>query len=356
MPVTAESLRVQAELDADLKAVTDAQTRALVAAWATAWSEVSTDLQDTLVDLMSGTTRVTRAAMLRSVRLRRVLTTIGGRLTDLAADAGVTITADLADVVDQAAAAQTRIITTQLPTLVDAVDLLDEPLGDEDDEALAAIVRRSTEQVTSLTKALAPEAESAVRRELVRGVAVGSSPRDTARRMVARAEGRFNGGLTRAMTIARTETLDAHRAAAQVRQQRHTDVLTGWVWLAHLDARTCPACMVKNGTVHDIDQAGPEGHQNCRCARLPQTKSWADLGIDIPEPPSAVRDARAWFDALPEADQVAIMGRRRLELLRDGSISWDQLATLRRTPGWRDSWGVAPLSALTQASRVRAAS
>ena len=197
-----------------------------------------------------------------------------------------------------------------------------------------------------------------MRRELIRGVAAGSNPRETARRMVKRAEGGFNGGLTRAMTIARTEMLDAHRQAAQHGQDRHTDVLTGWVWLCHLGPRTCPACLVHHGTVHTADEAGPHGHQCCRCSRMPKSKSWADLGFDgLDDPGDDVPDARAWFDAQPESVQLQIMGPERLRLLTAGKVSWADLAQLRRTRGWRDAWHVTPVKDLTvQPSRGRRAS
>lgn len=263
MPVTAEALRLQARLDAQVQAITDDQTRILVAAWVAAWAEVSGDLQDTLVDMLADTGKVTRAMMLRSVRLRAVLGQIADRLEDLAAQATVTITSDLAQVVADAADLQGDILAAQLPNLPGLADLFDRLAQPVSDRALDAIVRRSTEQITALTRPLSASAYAAVRRELIRAVAAGAGPRETAARMVRRTEGRFNGGLTRALVISRTETLDAHRAAAAAGQAEHTDVLTGWVWLAHLDTRTCPACLARHGTVHDADQAGPEGHQQC---------------------------------------------------------------------------------------------
>jgi hypothetical protein len=130
----------------------------------------------------------------------------------------VTITSDLARVVQDAVAAQREILTTQLPGLVDPRDLLVNVRPR--DRAFDVIVQRATEQITTRLRPLAPAADAAVRRELIRGVAVGSNPRATAARMVERAGGEFDGGLTRALVISRTETLDAHRAAAKARPGR----------------------------------------------------------------------------------------------------------------------------------------
>lgn len=356
MAISGESLRLQAQLDASVQAVTDAQTRALVAAWVYAWSEVSADLADTLLELYAPGGTITRAVMFRSVRLRTVLARIADKLDDLAAESAVTITSDLKDVVDAAARAQTQIVRAQLPDDPAANLLVDRAWTRADDDALERIVARSTEQITSLTRPLSADADRAVRRELVRSIAVGDGARETARRMVRRTEGRFNGGLTRAMTISRTELLDAYRAGAEHGQARHTDVLTGWVWLAHLDTRICPACLARHGDAFDADVPGPQGHQNCRCARMPRTSSWADLGFDVDEPEDQVDDARVWFDALPEAEQIQLLGRRRWQLLTTGQVGWADLATRRTTPQWRDSWGVTPVRDLAQRSGGRAAS
>jgi SPP1 gp7 family putative phage head morphogenesis protein len=353
MSITAETLRLQVALDAQVQQVTDHQTRALTAAWVRAWAEVSGDLQETLTELLTAQTadKMTRAIMLRSVRLRGVLGVIAGQLEDLVAGAGVTITSDLRQVVADAAAAQREILVTQLPGLVDARDLLlDVQLGDR---ALEAIVKRTTQQITSRLRPLSPAAYSAVRRELIRGVAVGSNPRQTAARMVKRANGQFDGGLTRALVISRTEMIDAHRAAAEHSQNQQADVLAGWIWLCHLSPRTCPSCLARHGTFHELDEPGPEDHPQGRCSRMAKVKPWTDLGFDVDEPDDAILDARAWFDALPEKDQVAILGRRRLDLLNAGVIDWADLTSKRSTPGWRDSWVVTPVSALPGQTRGR---
>jgi hypothetical protein len=345
MAITAQALRLQAQLDAHVQQVTDAQTRALTAAWVYAWAEVSADLQDTLEELLADRGVVSRATMARSLRLRAVLGQVADRLDGLASLAGVRITSDLGAVVDAAAEAQRGILAAQLPPLLtdEFAALVDRRL---DDAALDAIVRRTTQQITSRTQPLSAEAEDVVRRELVRAVSVGENPRVTARRMVRRAEKGFNGGLTRAMNISATEILDAHRAAAKVQQDRNAEVLQGWIWLCHLSPRTCPSCLVKHGTLHPLTEAGPEDHPQGRCSRMAKVKPWADLGFDVEEPEDQVADARAWFDALSEAERVAIMGRTRLDLLNAGKVDWDDLTTCRTTPEWRDSWVLTPIGDL----------
>ena len=110
-----------------------------------------------------------------------------------------------------------------------------------------------------------------------------------------------------------------------------------------------------HGTIHDLDEPGPIDHQQGRCARVPVSKSWRDLGIDIPEPPSVVPDALASFRAMPKSDQLAVLGHTRLALLDSGRIRWSDLATRRQTDGWRDSIIPTPLADLVKLAATRRA-
>lgn len=343
MPVTRRSLQLQTQLKRQLQQVTDKQTRDLVAAWVRAWDETAPDLQDAVDALLKAETAgvVAKALVTRNGRLLAALDQIGQSLTKLAQDAGVRILGDVRTIVTDAAAKQAPIIAAQLPREAPALP------SAVNAATIDAIVQRTATQITSRTYTLAPDAYDAVQRELLRGVVIGTNPKHTAERILARTETQFNGGLSRAMTIARTETLDAHRAGAAAGQAAHADLLTGWVWNTHLSARTCPACLAMNGRVFPLSQAGPEGHQNCRCSRTPVTPSWADLGFDGLDEPDDVQPTpektRAWFEALPEHEQLEIMGPERLRLLRAGLIGWDDLAMLRQTPGWRPSWQITPV-------------
>ncbi|MCL8026323.1 phage minor head protein [Nocardioides bruguierae] len=343
MAATRVTLRLVRALNAQLAGVTDAQVRDLVAAWADAWDEIAPDLNAALVEQLVAGERVTRRQMLRSLRLQAALQVIASQLQDLAAKAGVRITADLDDVIDTAGAAQASIIDSQLPAGYNLVQL--DSWARVDPDQIAAMVARSTEQITSLTRPLAADAYQAVRLELIRGVAAGSNPRATAARIVDRAQGRFNGGLTRALNIARTETLDAHRAAAQVSQAAHADVLAGWRWVSALDARTCPSCWAQHGTLHDLDVPGPDDHQQGRCARVPVPRPWSDLGVDVEEPPSLIPDAGDTFEALPSEQQLAILGPARYRAWMAGDFPMGSWSVRRSNDGWRDSHTVAPVPA-----------
>jgi SPP1 gp7 family putative phage head morphogenesis protein len=339
MAVTARTLRLERDLRHRLEQITDRHTRALVSAWVDAWGETEADLTEALLEQLTAGERVTRAQLLRSTRLRKSLEVIRRNLVELSGRAGVLIIGDLQGFVDAAGGAQASIIDSQLPP--NATELVNlDAWTRVDERQINAIVNRSTQQITSSLKPLAPQTYDVVRRELLRGVTSGSNPRETARRMVARARDGFEGrlGLTRALVISRTETLDAYRSAAALGQQAHADVLAGWEWLAELDSRTCPSCWGMHGSLHPLDEPGPFDHHQGRCARSAVTKSWAELGIDVPEPPSVMVDAEERFNSLPVATQKKILGPARHEAWAAGDFPMSDWSVRRENPGWRDSY------------------
>jgi hypothetical protein len=344
-------MRLQQELRAAIEKVTNSHTRALVAAWADAWDEIAPDLTAALLEQLVAGEKITTSQLMRSIRLHNALQIVATKLEGLARDAGVLITGDLRGVITTAGAAQASVIDSQLPPGQDLVAL--DAWSRVSERDIAVMVRRSTEQITSSLRPLAGDTYDVVRRELIRGIAAGSNPKVTARRMVARAEGRFNGqlGLTRALTISRTETLDAYRGGAALGMSQHADVLAGWTWVSELSTRTCASCWAMNGTTWPLSQDGPLDHQCGRCTRMPTPRSWASLGINIPEPPSRLPDAQARFDALSAAEQKQVLGPTRHAAYAAGDFPMSAWSVKRENPGWRDSYTVSPAPAAYRGGR-----
>jgi SPP1 gp7 family putative phage head morphogenesis protein len=345
MAVTAETLRIVDRLRRDLTVMTNAQTLALTRAWVEAWDVLAPDFQAAIVELVAGATdgKVSRATVAKNIRLRDALQTTRTMLDELTRTTEGVIVNDVGQAVLDAVDGHAAMIGSQLPPNTAAAGVSFTRMSPD---ALAAIVERTTKQIHSSTGPLPGDVERIMKRELIRGIAVGDNPRATARRMMKQAEGRFNGGLTRALTIARTETLDAHRAATKASEKANKTILEEWEWHAALNARTCPSCWSKHGTRHPLDEDGPNDHQNGRCARVTVTKSWKDLGFDIEEPPSLTKDAESVFNDLTPETQRDIMGAQRLELLQSGEVSWSDLSTVKSTDGWRDSHVVVPVKDL----------
>ena len=343
MGVSRDTLRLVHGLRIDMLAVLDAADERIVRAWGAAWNEIASEWENAVADLVGKSKDgqwPSRAVVAREQRARNALKVTREALLDLAKDLPVTVTDVLPGGLATHLDAQAGVITSQLPANASTV------LNRLDDKQLSAIVNRTTQQVTSLSRPMAAQSEAAMKSALVKGVAVGDNPRKVATDMVARVKGAFEGGQSRALVIARTEMLDAHRTAAARQHSANADTLAGWVWWCALDKRSCPSCWGKHGTVHRLDEPGPHDHQQGRCTRVPKVKSWADLGFDVPEPADLTPDAQSVFDRLPAEDRLAVMGRDRLALLDAGKVSWSDLSTKRSTDGWRDSFVPTPVTDL----------
>ena len=329
----------------------DGATQDLALAWARAWNEVAAEWEDALADLVAasedgawpppGKVRRAKKALAALEQTRRLV-------TDLADLIPLRVVQVLPTLTAEAIEWQTRLAASQFPPQAGPATVIAATFDRVDDDAVRAIVDRTSRRVTALSLPLSAQADAAMRSALIKGVTVGDHPEAAARDMLARVRGLFDGGLQRARVIARTEMLDAHRTASRAQQDRMASTLDGWEWICALDSRTCPSCLSQHGSIHPLTEAGPLDHQQGRCDRLPVVKPWSELGYtDVVEPPSAVPDAQAWFDGLPASQREQIMGRERLALLDSGAISWSDLSTQRRTDGWRPSYVPTPVKDLT---------
>jgi SPP1 gp7 family putative phage head morphogenesis protein len=125
---------------------------------------------------------------------------------------------------------------------------------------------------------------------------------------------------------------------------RKNDRLIGGVrWLAALDGHVCRRCAALDGQSWDLDGQklkdtkvefrAPPIHWNDRCVLSPIAKSFRDIGLDIDEPEDAGTRASSegpvhgattflsFFERLSTAQQDAMFGKSRAQLMRDGKIT-----------------------------------
>lgn len=329
---------------------------ALVTRWRDAWDLLAPEYEDLLTDLLAGSADDTgwvSPRLMRTSRLekalehtRELLRGVTGEDIASAAEYALPMARAMVDGAGNAIAAQLPAGHAGIIVRWDHLDT----------GALDAIFERTTQQITVRSWPLADDITQVMKRELTRGVVVGDNPRTTAQRMTKQAGQRVNWGRNRALNIARTEMLDAARAAQHAQDAANSDVLRGWQWLASLDRRECIACLVMHGTFHPLTEPGPEGHPSCRCARVPVTKSWAELGIPgMEEDPLPVDPAagKAHFDSLTPDSQAAIMGSAsRLQGYKTGALEWEELAVRKKSKGWRDSYVPRPMPRSTRKTRT----
>lgn len=316
-------------------------THDLTQAWVGAWDSIQPELEAAARGLAGSDPR----AALLARRAAMVGDAAGVLVSDALYAAGEPMSSAMVAAVANAEKQQILAASTQVPP--DQAASFGASLNRVDPLQLEAIVMRGTEAIMVGWSAMPDYVQSAVRTNLFKGVAFGLHPTVVARQIMDNAQGAFAGGLSRAIRVARTEMLDAHRNASGAWRQSNKDVLAGWRWLATLDTRTCPSCLAKNGNLYKVEDPGPLDHPNGRCDAVPETKSWKDLGIDgVEEPPSTFPDARAWYDGLSPEAQKSIMGPGRQALLADGKVGWDDLSTRVSSKGWRDSYTTTSLKDL----------
>lgn len=350
MPLTPQTLSILLAQRHVIDSIQDDQTRQLARRWAQAWDAAESQLRTATLELaeLGDDAGVTPVVM--QVKARQALAIATSHLEAVISSSSQQAAGVARELIDRAASDQTALISAGLPTGWHV------PLLTADPDQIAAVVRRTLDHITVRHYYLNAAATEAMKRALVTSTALGRSPREAADRMVKSVRGQFEGGLTRALVIARTEQLDGYRAASAAHQEANRDVLAGWVWCAELNLRTCPSCIAQHGSEHPLDEDGPLDHHQGRCTRLPVTKSWAELGIDgIDEPDDAIRpgDGVRWLERQSDEMQERILGPKRYAAWQEGRYPpsdwsvrvqhWSRDEHGRPRQDWRDSFHVGPV-------------
>ena len=185
-----------------------------------------------------------------------------------------------------------------------------------------------------------PQNAAKITSEIGSGIATGKGPREVAR-LARKATGI---PLSEALTISRTEINRAHREATRLNYAANSDIVRGYRRLASKDALTCMACIALDGTAYENNEP-LDSHPNCRCTMVPDTLTYQDLGLDIPEEPRP-ENGQEWFKKQPESVQRQMMGGRRLEAFKTGKIGLSDLVTVSSSSTWGKSATVKSVKAL----------
>jgi SPP1 gp7 family putative phage head morphogenesis protein len=183
--------------------------------------------------------------------------------------------------------------------------------------------------LSSLLSELVPEAEASVRTALINGVISGKGTRVIASEI----KQALGGNLTRALTIARTETLRAYREASRQSYKANSDIIKGWRWHSALDTRTCAMCWAMHGTFHDLDEILND-HPNGRCAMIPETKTYAEIGIDLPDDREPMKQGIDEFAKLSKEKQREILGNSAFDAYSAGKLNLTNVVGERVDPRW----------------------
>ena len=198
-------------------------------------------------------------------------------------------------------------------------------------------ISRDGAPIGNLLAPLGADTANAITETIGEGIAMGRSPRDTAVR-VTNASGM---ALTRSLTVARTETNRAYREASRLQYAANPNLVKGYQRNSAKDDRVCIACLILDGELYENDEP-LDAHINCRCAIVPVTVTYEDLGLDVPMPPEP-ENGKDWFSKQDEATQSSIMGSKRFDAWKSGSIGFNDMVQVTDNPVWGKSAGVAPL-------------
>ena len=343
MAISDETLAAQYRLRAMAADYVDSSSNALTSRWATAWNELAVEWQSIVNIILARRAAgqpLTPAQVLKLERTQRALANTGAKLQELSDELADVLAPALRQVVAQTAQLTDQVIQTQLPP-----NSVAGSFSRSDPDAADAIVKRSLSNIVASSMPLPEEQLQAVRASLIAGVPNGWHPSKAAREILRRLQGSFSGGLARALRIARTEMLDAHRAANRV-QSANNSAVAAVVWHAELGPRTCPSCIAKHGTEYPPGTPGPFDHPNGRCTFIPKTKSWSELGFPgIEEPPSMMQSADEWINENPE-DAISALGPQRYLMYQEKQISLKDMSTRVENPDWRPSYTATSITDL----------
>jgi SPP1 gp7 family putative phage head morphogenesis protein len=181
----------------------------------------------------------------------------------------------------------------------------------------ARLPREAARQAMALTSAetpvfelfgrLAPTSAERARQKIISAVALGWSPRRTAREL----EQTLLIGRTRAELIARTETLRAYREGARARYRAMG--VRSYVWLSARQPRTCALCWALDGRIFQSNKPFYT-HPGCRCTLAPL--------LPGAPPPDTGEEA---FARLDDETQRDILGPAKFELYKAGKLRLSDL-------------------------------
>lgn len=278
----------------------------------------------------------------RSQRLETLQAQLRQEMTKWAMVASTTVSSAQEAAVGQAQAAAEEMIRAQLEPDENGVALT---LDRANTNALTSLVGTLADgsPLQSLLGELAGPAIQQVRQALTTGLLMGESPRVIARRV----KGSLGVPLSRALRISRTEILRSYREANRAVYLANEDVVKGWTWHAARTTRTCAACWVMHGSFHPLSERFG-GHVMCRCAPVPITKTWRELGAGAGLQETSYRPVPGpvEFDRLDRAEQLAILGPKRFQALLAGQFGLRDLVTAKTSKAWGTSHVETPLHQL----------
>lgn len=323
---------------------------------ATIYNRIYTDLADkvdALATELAGMDSISQGQVIRLARMKAILQ----QVKEQARRFGSTTAQDEIAVIQSQAIRQ---------GIDDALKLMEQSLPELPDEARRALVGSFARLPTgaiesaagltgpdsplrdSLEEAFGDYVADQVANHIVDGIATGQNPRTIARQLNRNVLNGLGAGLSSVLNTVRTAQIKSYQTANHMTYRANSDIVKGWVWWAFLeDGRTCLSCIAMHGTVHSLDET-LEDHHSGRCAPIPQTVTYADLGLDVPEDIPEIQTGEEWFNSQPESVQRGLMGGSKFDAWNNGDFEFSALSKTVDDPVYGDMRVEAPLKDLVK--------
>jgi len=309
------------------------QVQEMARRWLTVEQALSAEIDALLADInkrREASEEITQARLYRLERMRRLLAQVQEQIALYNRYAEGVIDEGQWALAAQGLSEASEVLQLSLWEL-QAVGLTFERLGVEAIENIVALARAGG-PLQTLLQAAYPAAAQGIIDELLYGLARGRNPRETARAIIGKG---LAQGLDHILLVARDQQIRAYRQAAW-QQYQHSGVVRAWRRLAARNLRTCPACLALDGTVHDTSDL-MELHPQDRCVMEP---------IIVGFEPLPRMTGEEWFNSLPEAEQIEVMGREYHQAWKAGQFRFHDLATVGEHTIWGPTVRVTPLGKL----------
>ncbi|MCD9186722.1 MAG: phage head morphogenesis protein [Pyrinomonadaceae bacterium] len=221
--------------------------------------------------------------------------------------------------------AQTTVIKQSGASLREFLELKSK-IFERDGEAIQKLLQRANGKNTLsvIFDRMKTPVRQLAKNELIEGFALGES----APQIAARLHKTADLGKARALTIARTETNEAYRAAT--RDFYREANIKEYIWMSALDPRTCLICWMLHGQKFKSSKM-TFSHPNCRCVLIPKTKHTGNI----------ITGAER-FAALEPGFQKQILGNKRFEIFKAGN-SLDEFVKSEKSPEFGERFAIRNL-------------
>lgn len=182
----------------------------------------------------------------------------------------------------------------------------------------------------------------------------GASAGETNSQIVRRVRNEMEVQTRNAASLVQTSISSVANDARLETFRQNSDIIKSLRQVSTLDGHTSTTCVAYSGGEWDLDgnpvngtklafNGGPPRHWRCRSVLIPITKTFKELGLNIPEPGIGTRAATggpvaadttfdSWLKRRTKAQQDEQLGEGRAQLWRDGKITLTDLVSGQGRP------------------------